>query len=683
MANTQTGANTSVNSAYINDAGRAQAANYQATKDNSSSAPQKGTSGVVTTPSVSSNGVVSNTPTTTQNSTSVPTTSYAVVTPQPAVNTINGISNSFQNIKDGMTTQAETNAKQETPTIPGYSVSPTATGAQGEVKAVYNATGQSYFITPQAKPATAGDIASTLSAGSSGTTSDTTPNKLQQENTDFKNQFTQIQNEKAQAYSDYKSSVDQLRNGTFPLTPAQQALVDATSKSFDQMIRQANLKGAAVSSMTGGFGNKVGATLGELSNIESSKALALAKLETGFQDQNYKLINDSYQTFVDLEKSKTDALSTLHKDVVDQATAERTYNLDIAKFQQTGDQNAFDRAFKVEQQTFDEKYKTEQQKIEREKNSLQYGANNLAAGLSAEGGTKIGTDGKIDQTSQDAFYSKMAATYGIATANQIKDLANYKADPTIFSTRSGMTRSVADSLARLYDPTYDSTEYKARAAFNKLWESGGLASSNNAVNVASQHLGELYKAGVALKNLNGGTDPFTMSYDNFKNWLSKNAGNPQITNFNTALNFVSGEVAKAVKNGVNSNAAPAKEEIDAMKEQILSGSSGQQINGFIETTANLIGDRANVNAEQYKQIMGKDAPSVYLPTTLSKLGELKNSGLNINIQGVNYTDPKSYVSASPENATKFSDTATKLGTLFPGRTFTPEEILQAVESVTQ
>lgn len=270
-----------------------------------------------------------------------PTTSYAVVTPAAGANTINNISTAYQGIQEGRQQQQENNDSAEVPNIQGYSVSPTATGAQGETKAIYNKTGKSYYITPQQTQPSSGSIAAALTSGDTSSTSTdtstgnstTTPTDLTKENTSFNSQMTQISNDEANAYNDYKTTVDQLRSGTFPLTPAQQTLVDATSKSFDQMIRQANLKGAALASMTGGFGNKVNAVMGELANIDSTKALAIAHLEQGFQDQNYKMINDAYSTFTDMEKAKTERLTALHADVVTQANAQRTAQLAQQSFQ--------------------------------------------------------------------------------------------------------------------------------------------------------------------------------------------------------------------------------------------------------------------------------------------------------------------------------------------------------------
>lgn len=290
----------------------------------------------------------------------VKTVSPAVVTAQPAVNSYNQIANSVSGIKEGISTQAANiTAQNALPTIPGYNVSATPTGSQGEQQATNNVNGSKYFITPQNQPQqnpglSASQVTSMLNEGESTTTPQ--PTDLTSENSNFQGNIQQALNDESQAYNNYKSQIQSLTQGVFPLSGAQQAFVDSTSQAFDSMIKEANLKGAALASETGGFGNKVGATLGEISNIDSAKAAALAKLELGFQDQNYKLINDSYTAYTKAESSKTDLLSKLHEDVISQAKDIRQANLqaqqaklETAKFEETKIQNEISNRHKEEQ----------------------------------------------------------------------------------------------------------------------------------------------------------------------------------------------------------------------------------------------------------------------------------------------------------------------------------------------
>lgn len=319
----QTGARSFVNAANINDAGIAQALNYQKTKD----APTGQAGSVTPTATVA--------PTTSATTTST-TSSPAVVTAKEAEDNWKLMATTTNGIKNGMLSQSVVNqGNKALPTIPGYNVSATPTGVQGEQEATNNATGSKYYIAPQAEPAKGGmtqeEVHAMLTSNESETPTSGTQGQMDTENATYKEQTKAELQTLDNAYNDYKTQIQQLASGTFPLTGAQKALVDSTSQAFDQMINQANLKGAALASETGGFSNKVSATLGELTNIESVKAASIAKLEQGFQENNYKLVSDSYNAFLDAEKTKTGLLDKLHQDTISQLKDMRDQELQITK----------------------------------------------------------------------------------------------------------------------------------------------------------------------------------------------------------------------------------------------------------------------------------------------------------------------------------------------------------------
>ena len=99
------------------------------------------------------------------------------------------------------------------------------------------------------------------------------------------------------------------------------------------MTTQSQLKAAALSSETGGVSNMVNATAGELLNITSQQAATVAKLELGFQQQDYQEVTDSYNEFRDYETQKMTSIQNLHDAVmstynsaVSAAQAEQTFN---------------------------------------------------------------------------------------------------------------------------------------------------------------------------------------------------------------------------------------------------------------------------------------------------------------------------------------------------------------------
>jgi hypothetical protein len=288
---------------------------------------------------------------------SAPTNNYSVVTSQPAQNNLSNIKSTYNNTitpniaaatANTAATTAATNASNSLPVIAGYNVSATKTGAQGETTMTNPLTGQTAYVSPQEKLATASDVQNILS-GTDTTGSNPAPSAPatpaqtataqtgidpNAETANYQNQITTQQSTLDSAYSTFQSMVQTIQSGSFPLSGAQQALVDATNQAFQQMTTESNLKAAALSSETGGVSNMVNATQGELLNITSDQAAAVAKLELGFQNQDYTEITDSYKAFTDAETQKMDSIQKLHDSVM------ATYNtaLDAAQKQQTEQQ---------------------------------------------------------------------------------------------------------------------------------------------------------------------------------------------------------------------------------------------------------------------------------------------------------------------------------------------------------
>lgn len=297
-------------------------------------------------------------------------TSYPVVTSKPATTNYNNIQSTYQNtIAPNVQAAAQANRLAQTqanqlPVMAGYDVSPTKTGKQGEAP-LQTANG-TYYVSPQKQPATASDLKNILSGSlppgwdaqtyanfkaanpnleptpedtahmlAAGSPSEQAQNATginpTTENANFTDAYKQGQNELESAYTNFNNIITQIQNGAFPLNPAQQSLVDATNQAFNQMTTQSNLKAAALSSETGGVSTKVNATAGELLNITSQQAATVAKLELGFQEQNYKMVTDSYAQFQKYETDKMNAIQKLHDNVM------ATYNsaLDAAQKEQT------------------------------------------------------------------------------------------------------------------------------------------------------------------------------------------------------------------------------------------------------------------------------------------------------------------------------------------------------------
>lgn len=302
-----------------------------------------------------------------------PTYSPAVITSNLAKDNLNTVKADYSQIQQGMAAQAANNAAQKAlqdqadqeKTVQANADKAAATKAatdQTNAQAKLAAINASSPV-PVAVP-NAGDTVTDTSGATGIAKFDPNTGKplaqpvaagdMTAENTQYQSDQQQILNDTQQEYSNYRNQIQQLTQGTFPLSSAQQALVTSTSQAFDSMIEQANNRGLALSSETGGFSNKVSSALGAIANIDARKAASVASLEQGFQDQNYKMITESYNQFKDYETQKSSTLAALHDDVIKQSEIMR-------------DQYNKDRDLKLEQDKVS--YQKEQDKIQNDMSS--------------------------------------------------------------------------------------------------------------------------------------------------------------------------------------------------------------------------------------------------------------------------------------------------------------------------
>lgn len=173
-----------------------------------------------------------------------------------------------------------------------------------------------------------------------------------------------VQDAQTQAYNDLISQTNQIRNGTFPLSPTDSAMLAATQQSFTQQItaqQQANQadQGAVQESnfrnggeytpsiAAGTLQNAISNGIAKVTNLDQQAALTMAKLQEGFDAQDYQKINDHYDQ---LDKLLTDKSNSI-KDIFSAAVANekdiRDYNNKVQ--QQAVAQTNADRSFKETQ----------------------------------------------------------------------------------------------------------------------------------------------------------------------------------------------------------------------------------------------------------------------------------------------------------------------------------------------
>lgn len=177
----------------------------------------------------------------------------------------------------------------------------------------------------------------------------------------------------------------------------------------------------------------------------------------------------------------------------------------------------------------------------------------------------------------DALISDLVKSRGIQGTQQIQKLINY---------------------AQSIDPSYSINTEKQRYAFKQKWVNDnvtGSAGSKTAINTALGHLADLSEAskelpGSILKKMNS-----------VKNILSKEFGDPAVTNFRIVLEALGSELAKVYKGGV-----PNEGEIRAWQESLAANFAKSQLSGAFNTTAKLLSGKLTALRYTYKSAMGKE-----------------------------------------------------------------------------
>jgi hypothetical protein len=643
---------------------------------------------------------------------SAPANNYSVVTSAPATANYNAASTYYNNtIQPNMNAAASATKAQQVqanslPVINGYNVSATPTGNQGETKATNNATGQEYYITPQNQPASANDIIGALS-GSNATTGTTAPTggsntpatpaqiATQQtginpttENANFQDQTKQATDQMTQAYNIFQSTIQQIQSGAFPLSGAQQSLVDATNQAFQQMTTQANLKAAALSSETGGVSNMVNATAGELLNITSQQAATVAKLELGFQQQDYQEVTDSYNEFRDYETQKMDSIQKLHDSVMstynnalDAAQKQQSQQLAEAQFQETEFKDAQTLAdsrydFQPIQNEFGQRIGT--QAFDKQTGQpvgnpvMNGGQTNPSTGATAPVVTTDPNTGTVDKNSQAAYL----ATLPKNMQAMVQGIANGKIEPPSARTATG---AQILSMVAQYDPTlsngqggFDATKYAARLTMQKSLSSytagsygSGLISANKVISHLNSFLTDSSKLpgypvnpfniNKAVSSAIGGTEAL---FGNTSTQQSQSTAEQEARG-------LTDEMTKFFKGTGGTDVGSLESWGSSLNPNAAAGTQ----KGVVQGTLNLFSGQLNAFINQYQNVMGQkpDIGTIIQPQTLSILEDFKNEGYQIDIPGVGYSDPVAYSKASPDNASELAAVRSAYPNLTPAQ----------------
>ena len=482
------------------------------------------------------------------------------------------------------------------------------------------------------------------------------------------------------AYNDYKTQIDQIRNGTIPLSSDEQAILTSTQNAYDQakqtqqLANKAYVQSTQQSAFRSGqseYAPEIGAgtiaaaiTYGvqKIAELDGQAAKAISELKQGFMDKDYKYINDSYDKYNNILKDRKTELVKMQDTAYSHAKDERDYALELTKIKN-------DQAYKKSELAI----KVSELAIQRERLHMQ-----KSGTIDMNGNPIFKTPPQTNLKSSDInptsglSYNTEAriASLPPATATTIRSLLNYSANPANISTRKDQREQML-TLAHAADPTFDESQYEARSKYNNNLSSGQLSQAVTSANKSISHLLSFADTVTKLPN-NTPSSSLNRGIQNFESMFSGNVQTNQ-KQAQTEANGVKDELAKFFK-GTGSTDVKS---IDDWSKSLDTGQNHNQLKGTVQGAINLMAGQLDTLQTQYQNTMGKPAGDRFLqPDTVAKLSQLKNEGYKVNIPGVYYTDKNAYIKNGGNQSSLDSAYQTLKAN---GIEATPENILQAAQ----
>lgn len=497
---------------------------------------------------------------------------------------------------------------------------------------------------------TTGSTGPTTSTSTGGIPNVTTGSPGDQYNQEISDTQKQI----GQNYDDFKTKTDQIINGTFPLSPAQQATLDATQAKFDAVAKQQFIANQSYEQSVALAGNRLGLNiqnpqeylaeqqkaisddLDKVNNLDATAAKTLADLKQGFLDKDYTYINDQYNALQKTLEDKNNTLLQVQKRVDDMYTSTRDYNEKLAEL--------------------DEK--------KREFNIQQAAAS--GAGSTTVPQVAMTSNGTPSASGQAAFLAALPADL----ATTIKAIAEYRQNPSSIPSKQYKGAGLLNqqqilSLVEQYDPTYNQAQYATRQATLTNFATGKYSQNVNALKTAVGHISDLVTNFGKLNNTS-----FT-PYNWAKNNIEKGLGAGNIASTQENISAVSAELA-----GIFKSSGATDSEISAWQDNLSPNMSPEQSKAWIEQGLNLMGSRLSALQDTYTSAMGQPKKNGFLSDdNAAALLGLKAQGYNFNMPEL-ADNPlvkiQAFHNSSPESAAILD----QFHSIAPNAT--PEDIMDAL-----
>ncbi len=515
----------------------------------------------------------------------------------------------------------------------------------------------------QTGTSTTGQPGSTTPAGgstsSSTTTSTTTGGTPAPINTgspgdEYTAQISDVQKQIGDNYDDFKAKTDMIINGTFPLSPTQQASLDATQTKFDALAKLQLTANQSYENAVALAGNRLGLNvqnpseyiaeqhkavsddLEKINNLDATAAKTMADLKQGFLDKDYQYINDQYNALQKTLEQKTSTLQSMQKRVDDMYTSTRDYNLKLAELQEKR------REFEIQQ------------------------AATSGSGSATVPTVPVTSNGSASKAGQIAFLASLPTDL----ATTIKAIAEYRQNPSSIPTKQykgagKLNQSEVLSLVEQYDPTYNQTQYATRQAALTNFASGKYSQNVTALKTAVGHISDLAKNFSAINNTS-----FT-PYNWAKNNIDRNIGGGSISKLRTNADAVAGELAAVFK-----ASGATDTEISTWRENLTPNMSPAQSKAWIEQALDLMGTRLGVLDDQYRSALGKPKDGGFLSDdNATLLLTLKGQGYNFDMPTLSDT-PIVKIQAFHDSSPQAAQMLQYIQSQAPGSK--PSEILEAL-----
>lgn len=472
-----------------------------------------------------------------------------------------------------------------------------------------------------------------------------------------------IQAQADAAYAQHTQALNQILNGTVPLTADQQAQVSGLQSNLNQLRQQqqqANqnylnsvkllgVRAGQAQYQPGAFASDLNEAITKntqkMVDFDNQAAGSVAQLKQGFQDNDYKIINQSYQDLQDALKGKTDTLTAMQnavKDQVDiqtakvqQQTDELTLQnnvvssiaqstlqqalkadgtLDLDAIQKAADENGIDanvlygavqKAQQAETTFQQSESKFASDQLQAQATLAQTQANTAKTYQDIKTAQQAASGGAVDLTSlpsdsQDKLKANGFTNYNSGTQGLAISLVTGQLAPSELSKRTTGSSSYSDILnaASAYSQATTGKPFNIAQA-DRDYKYATNVQTQNTLNYLGSLVGQTdgngNLTGGNLDNLvdqsNGITRTSFPAINDTEAWAKLETGNPAIASYYATVTEVSDQVAKILQGG-GSGSGTSDAKLAQASALFQKGFSKDQINAVANTLKDLLQNRA-------------------------------------------------------------------------------------------